>query len=267
MGGTSTTPAPTQTTVQKTEIPAAQRQALEFGLSEARQQYEDPRQYYQGSTVVGFDPATEQALSLLQTRGMQSTPITQSSEEALQRQLQPLDEGQFTDLVNAQLRQRIPQVQSQFARAGTARGGLAQQAIGREVAQATTQALAQDRARQLQALGMAPTISNLRLNEIQGLSGVGATREELAGRQLAEDIARQRFEEEERRNALNEYLSRVQGVNLGQTTTSTQTGSPLTRNRSAGILGGGLAGAQVGSQYGLPGALIGGGIGALTGLF
>lgn len=118
--------------------------------------------------------------------------------------------------------------------------------------------LNQQRQQQLGVLGMAPQIAGQEYADLDRLAQVGATREDLTGRQYEDAAARYDFAQSAPSLALDQYLARLQGQPGSSVTTST----PIYRNYAAGGLGGALAGQSIGSNigsgYGGWGALVGG---------
>jgi hypothetical protein len=132
----------------------------------------------------------------------------------------------------------------------------------------------QDLARQLNAALSAPAIYGQQFLPSQTLAEVGAQREAIAGLPLQEQMARFSFGQQLPYQQLQGYLSSVYGSPMGGYGSQT-TQTPLTTNRTTGVLGGALAGGLAG--YGLNRAFdfgspylssgIGAGIGGLLGSF
>ena len=120
--------------------------------------------------------------------------------------------------------------------------------------------IAQQRQQQLGTLGMAPSVANQDYVDLERLAGVGAAREDLTGRQYEDAAARWDYSQQAPGLHLDQYITRLQGMPGSSVTSNT----PIYRNTGAGILGGALAGSQIGAGLndsgGYPGwgALIGG---------
>ena len=140
----------------------------------------------------------------------------------------------------------------------------AQQAVARGVTQAyapiATGLQQQERDRQLRAAQtLSPLQEQMDLRQSAGiasLGGVGAAYENLAQRQLQDQIARFQFGQQAPIQALQNYAGLITPIASGlPVTTASQPGvSPI-----QGAFGGAVAGSALGS----PGALIGAGLGGL----
>lgn len=105
--------------------------------------------------------------------------------------------------------------------------------------------------RQQDAMQFAPQLAMQDYNDIGQLAQVGATREDLGERQIAENMNRWNYNQQQPANKLNQFLQFVQGNYGGQQTTQ----QPVYRNRAAGAAGGAMAG---GATFGPWGAVAGG---------
>jgi hypothetical protein len=139
-----------------------------------------------------------------------------------------------------------------------------QAALGTQLAAAgglsTTQA--QDLQRQLAAASAAPQIYAQQFLPSQTLAQVGAQQEAIAAQPLQEQLARYQFQQRLPYEQLSGYLSSVYGTPLGNYGTTTQN-APTYQNRTAGALGGALAGGLGGYALGqaFPSLSFGGGFG------
>jgi hypothetical protein len=243
---------PTQTTT--TMPPAYQLPYLQYGLGQAREQYQN------GAQVVPFAPQTEQALQGVQQRATQGSPLVQAGQNYTQQVLNGgfLGSNPHLDATFEQARLSTQNgLASEFARSGR-NVGAAQGLRGQQVNDLATRiyggAYNQERQLQQAALGSVLPLANQDYVDLAQLRGVGADVEGLA-----------REYQEAPQQALDRYLGRVGGIPAGSTTTS-----PLYRNSGASALGGALLGSQIGSNTGNPygglwGALIGGAAGYLGG--
>lgn len=184
--------------------------------------------------------------------------------ERQERQLTDLATGIYGGAYDRE-RQRQLQAAGQLGQLGQGQQQLGLQALGQGT-QAFQQAQAQDISRRgleaqnqlaqqqqrLQAAGqlgniygqqlaqqqgfanLAPTLAAQDYLDIDRLRGVGQQVEGLGQRALQDQINRFNFQQEAPQQALDRYLQRVSGINLGQTTTQAgASGSPL-----GGVLGG-----------------------------
>ena len=179
---------------------------------------------------------------------------------------------------------------SQFAKAGRYGSGAMTETMGRSLGDIASQiyggAYQQERARQLQAAGLAPSVaqavtglvsdpyqqerqrqlqtaqlapglSEQDYADISRLAQVGQTREGLQEAVLSDAMQRFQFEQQKPYTKLREYLASI-GAPAGQQTVSAQ---PIYRNLGANLLGGATSGAYLGSL--IPG--VGAGLGAIGG--
>lgn len=229
--------------------PAYAQPQLEFGVQEARRLYDAPTpQYYPRPTVVGFSPETEQALSGYRQQAVAGSPFVQATQDVVMQNLMgtnPLQAAAFRPVVE--------QVQAQASQAGRYGSGYQQAALAQALAPAALQA-------QQAAIQQAPMARELGFADYQTLAQVGAAREAQAQAELEADIQRYQYEQMLPQQKLADFLTAVGGGTVGG-----QTMQPVFRNPAAGILSGGLAGAQAAQMMGSTnpmymagGALLGG---------
>ena len=268
-----------QTTIQRTEPYAPAEPYLKDILGEAENIYRSGvgRQFFPSSTVVPFAQQTQQALNLQQAQALEQAQNSQllnqaastfsqfAGSPAQNQYLQGIRQGITSDVMG--------DIQNQFGGMGrTGTSPMAQQAAARGITQAYAPIAAQlsqnERARQLQAASQLPGLQqgmDLRRQQAIGqLGGVGSAYENLAQRQLEDQIARFQFGQQAPMGALQQYAGLISPIASGLPTQygTTPGGSSLAQG-----LGGALSGAALGSYVpslgtGL-GALIGGGISML----
>lgn len=208
------------------EPPAYGKPFLEFGLAEAKEQFmSDNPNYYTGSTVVGFSPESELALSGVRDRALDPNSLTAQTQGVVAQNLMgtnPLAMAAFKPVVDT--------VQSQFAKSGRYGSGANQQALASALAPAALQA-------QQAAIGQAPGMQNL---DLQQLAQVGSAREQQAQAELEDSVNRFNFEQTRDAEKLNNYLALVGGGTVGSTTSR-----PVFRNPLGSGLGGAMGGAQL----------------------
>ena len=230
-----------QTVNTQVQPPAYAMPFLEFGLDEAKAQYQSTApNYYPQSTIVGFSPETEMGLDMMRDRALDPNSLTAQTQNIVQQNLtgtNPLMSAAFAPVVN--------EVQSQFAKAGRYGSGANQQALAAALAPAAMQL-------QADAISQAPAIQNADLAQ---LGDVGAAREAQAQAELQDQVNRFNFEQNKDMNKLQQYMSLVGGGTVGSNTVQ-----PVFRNRPASVLGGALTGAQLGAATGM-----GAGMGAVGG--
>lgn len=206
------------------------------------------QQYFPGSTVVPFSGDTEQALQMQRDRALAGSPLV----NAAQDQQAATIRGDYltgSPALEQELKRIGGKVNSQFATGGGYRSSANQEVLAREMADAAVRNYAGERTLQQQAALASPQFAAQDYANIEALRGVGGAMEELAGRNLQDEMNRFYFEQDKKGAALDDYLRRVTGVGAGsgtQTSRGTQPsvgGSPL-----QGALGGlstglGIAGA------------------------
>jgi hypothetical protein len=244
--GGGTTRQVTQTITDPTTAPFK-----EFGLAEAKRLYEQgPMQYYPGSTVVGFSPETEMALSGLRQKAITGSPFIGAVQDVVMQNLMgtnPLQAAAFRPAVEA--------VETQAAKAGRYGSGYQQRAVAEALAPMAYQA-------QQQAIQQAPMARQFGFADLETLAGIGAAREAQQQAELSADIEKFQFEQQAPQAALANYLASVQGGQLGM-----QQITPYYSNPLASGLSGALGGAMLGGQIPGLGPLYGGLLGGAAGFF
>jgi hypothetical protein len=232
-----------QTVNTQVQPPSYAMPFLQYGLDEARAQYDNNApNYYPAQTVVGFSPESEMSLDMMRDRALDPNSMTAQTANVVQQNLMgtnPLMSAAFQPVVN--------EVQSQFAKAGRYGSGANQQALAAALAPAALQA-------QQTAIAQAPQIQNQDLSQ---LSAVGAAREGQAQAELQDQVNRFNFEQNIEQQKLKDYLALVGGGTIGSNTIQ-----PVQRNTAASALGGALGGAQLGAAAGFNPMLgaVGGGL-------
>ncbi len=232
-----------QTVNTQVQPPSYAMPFLQYGLDEARAQYDNNApNYYPAQTVVGFSPESEMSLDMMRDRALDPNSMTAQTANVVQQNLMgtnPLMSAAFQPVVN--------EVQSQFAKAGRYGSGANQQALAAALAPAALQA-------QQTAIAQAPQIQNQDLSQ---LAGVGAAREGQAQAELQDQVNRFNFEQNIEQQKLKDYLALVGGGTIGSNTVQ-----PVQRNTAASALGGALGGAQLGAAAGFNPMLgaVGGGL-------
>lgn len=262
----------TQQTVQKqSSAPWADQQPyLRRGFQEAERLLDsDQPTYFPGDTVVGFDPAQEQALNLMQQRAEAGNPLTQQAQGYAGDVLSGnyLDAGNpyFSQMVQSISDTVTPAVTSQFEGSGRFGSGLhagtMADAVARQAAPLAFQNYQMERGRMDNAASMAPGLADADYGDYSRLFDVGAQRQGMAQQELGADIERYNFGQNVERAKLADFMSLIQG-NYGGETTST-VNQPLYRNNTANALGMASTLAGIGGTLFSP---VGGG-GLLRGMF
>lgn len=233
--GGGTTRQVTQTMTDPTTAPFK-----EFGLSEAKRLYgEGPMQYYPGSTVVGFSPETEMALSGLRQQAISGSPFIGAVQDVVMQNLMGTN-----PLQAAAFRPAVEQVEAQFGKAGRYGSGYQQGAVASALAPMAYRA-------QQEAIAQAPAARQFGFADLETLAGVGAAREAQEQAELSADIEKFQFEQQAPQAALANYLASVQGGQLGSQQITPQYTQP-----ALSALGGALGGAQIGGMLAGPGGAV-----------
>ena len=213
------------------EPPSYAKPFLEFGLSEAKNLYNDGNpNYYPESTVVGFAPETEMALEGIRNEALDPNSLTAQTQGIVQQNLMGTN-----PLLSAAFKPAIDQVTSQFAKSGRYGSGANQQALASALAPISYQA-------QQDAVAQAPQAA---LMDEKLLTGVGEAREGLAQAELQDNINRFNFEQNQPMQDLKDYMALVGGGTVGSNTVE-----PVYKNSASSALGGALGGAQLATSAG-----------------
>ena len=263
-GGGGSRPAATQTVTQETKLPPWQEAASQFGVSEARKLYDagQPTLFPEG-TVIPFAQQSEDALRSMEAlarSGRGTSPAVDEFNRTVGGNYLYGNPG-FNAAYQAAANQIIPQVQSQFARAGRSGSGLAQTAMAERLGDVFASLYGQERQRQVGALPMAQQMFGLQYQPAAQLAAVGSALEGQAARELAEKIQRYEYREQTPYAALDQYLSRLGGVAPFAGTVSQQT-NPLFRSGGGGL---GLLGGALSLGRNLFGGGLASGLGAALG--
>ncbi|OFV50040.1 hypothetical protein [Oligella sp. HMSC09E12] len=195
----------------------------------------------------------------MQDYGMQQ----QLAEADINRRLQAeqTDLARNAGLSEADINRRLQAQQTDLAR----NAGLDQERLN--MANSNYQA---ERQRQLQAAQLIPGMSQAGYQNAQALLGIGD-----AQQGMTQDHLNQAYADWLERQNWDQRGLDIMGSAIGQTmgaggTTSSTGPNPHQRNRTASALGGALSGAAMGAKMGgvagIPGSLIGGGLGLIGGL-
>ena len=241
-------------TVQNIEPWATQQPYLTKGFERAESLYGQPGpSYYPGQTYAGFSPQTETALTAAQTRATAGSPLLQQSQAELLKQAQgqylsPTTNPYLQGLYNQMAGDVTAGVQSEFSKAGRYGSGANQAVLARELGNLANQVYAPQYAAERQnmqnVLFQAPQLAQADYQDIGRLRQVGAEREGLQEAAIADAMQRYQYQQQLPYEKLRGYQAAT-GGSYGQTGERIQ---PLQRNLMAGLLSGGLAGAEMGSM-------------------
>lgn len=219
---------------------------LTYGLQQAAGMYQQGGpQYYTGETFVAPSQTTQAGLQALETRALAGSPLTGLAQNQLQGTIggaylggNPFFQGAFAPAAQAaqqKYQSTLGDIASKSSLAGRygsgVMGNLQDRASG-QYAQALTntagqlayQNYADERARQQQAIGLAPQMAATDYQDIQNLLQAGQIREGYTGQQLGADIARFNFLQNQPQQNLQNYMSLVYGNPLGRVGQQTTSG-------------------------------------------
>jgi hypothetical protein len=224
---------------------------IEYGMTEAQKLYESAApQYYPESTVVGFSPETEMALTGIRQQAVTGSPFIPAAQNVVMQNLMGTN-----PLQSAAMRPVLEATQANLAQAGRYGSGYGQAAIAQALAPMAYQA-------QQAAIQQAPMAREFGMADLQTLAQVGAAREALSQAELEADIQRFQFEQDRPAQKLADYMTFVTG---GSGALGGQQIQPVYRDKATGFLSGALGGARtaqmagVNPMYGaIGGALLGG---------
>ncbi len=235
--------------MSQTEPPEYAKPFLEFGLSEAKEMYGSPQQFYPGATTVGFSPESEMALGGLRQQAITGSPFIGAVQDVVMQNLTGTN-----PLMAAAFRPAIEAVQAEASKAGRYGSGYQQAAMTQALAPMAYQA-------QQAAIAQAPGARQFGQADLQTLAQVGAAREAQDQAELASNMQRFQFEQEAPRAALADYMATVAGGTVGG-----QTMQPVFRQPALSALSGAMGGAQLAGMIPGMGGGVGAGLGALAGL-
>ena len=282
MGGSSSKPSGSVTTVASNEPSDFIKPYLTEGLDTAQDLFGTPRTMYEGSTVVPFSGATEAGLTAIQDRAEAGSPLVTGAQDLTAATmagdyLSPDSNPYLASAMDAATRPMrqaftqdvMPGIDAAFSSAGRYGSGLQanQQAraaedyltslgdIGSKMAYTN---YAAERDRQIDAGAAAPGMAQLDYLDPSKLIDVGAAYEGMAGAELQEDIDRFNFGQDEERMRLGEYMPLVTGGQYpSQSTTQPIFSDPAATYLGYGATGAGILGDLFGSSRGGTSAISG----------
>jgi hypothetical protein len=255
-------------------------------------------EFFPGQTFVSPSAATQEAIAQQEAIARRQSPVLQQSQQAYQQSLGQIGQTAAGGFLNANPYQQammeaatrpltqqfsqsvLPGISSLYSRSGRLGSGAmeralgtATEAFGRSLGDITSNIAGtqyqqerglqqQAQMQQAQLAGLAPQFYSQQFLPSQTLAQVGAQQEAIAAQPLQEQLARYQFQQRLPYEQLSGYLSSVYGTPLGNYGTTTQN-APTYQNRTAGALGGALAGGLGGYALGqaFPSLSFGGGFG------
>lgn len=202
-----------------------------------------PKKFFPGQTYVDYSPESQQALAGITERATAGSPLTAAAQEGGLGMLQAPGtdlltqtasgaytgaENPYMDALSQSIAGRvIPQVQSSFGAAGrTGSSPIAQGIMAREMTNALAPYQFQDYGRErglqesaasqlssneLAAMGMTPQLAGMDYADLVRLGQVGSAQEAKSGEQLADEMARFQFGQNEPGNRVAQYMQLLSG--------------------------------------------------------
>jgi len=279
------------TTTSTSSVDPALLPYLTQGLERAQSLFLTGQQpeFFSGQTYVSPSAATTESIAQQEAIARQQSPVLQQAQQAYQASLGQVGQTAAGGFLNANPYQQammeaatrpltqqfsqavLPGISSLYSRSGRLGSGAMERALGtateaygRSLGDITSNIAGtqyqQERGLQQQAqlaqsqlAGLAPQFYSQQFLPSQTLAQVGAQQEAIAAQPLQEQLARYQFGQQLPYQQLQGYLSSVYGTPLGSYGTQT-TNAPTYQNRSAGVLGGAIAGGLGGYALGqIPG--------------
>lgn len=279
------------TTTSTSSIDPALLPYLTQGLEKAQSLFLTGKQpeFFPGQTYVSPSAATTEAIAQQEQLARQQSPVLQQAQQAYTSSLGQVGQTAAGGFLNANPYQQammaaatrpltqqfsetvLPGISSLYSKSGRLGSGAMERALGtateaygRSLGDITANIAGtqyqQERGLQQQAqlaqsqlAGLAPQFYGQQFLPSQTLAQVGAQQEAIAAQPLQEQLARYQFGQQLPYQQLQGYLSSVYGTPLGSYGTQT-TNAPTYQNRSAGVLGGAIAGGLGGYALGqIPG--------------
>lgn len=227
-------------------------------LGQAHDLYnQGPQQYYPGSTVTPELDSSNTALQGIINRGMAGSPVTSAAQGNISDTLEgkfldPTQNPYWSSLVQGVTNSVTPQINASFGLAGRTGSGMNQEALAQGLSQGIGQLGAnlygQERANQLTAAGMAPTLANQDYTDLGNVLGASQQQEQYNQQQLSDEVNRYNFNQQAPYNNLAQYaglVTPIGGLGGTQSTTTPSSGGLL-----SGLLGSALLGVNTASQLG-----------------
>lgn len=249
-GGSQGTSQQSNTT--SNEPPAYIQPALKAGVDDLSIYYAQNKKapdYYPNSTVAPQSAETQQALTALAQRGANGSPEVNAASRGLTdtlggKYLDPTTNPDYLHALSAShqpyvdqfMGEILPGITSAFEGAGRTGSGLHQDSVDRAVtglnrtigdsdAKAGSDYFSQERARQMQGIGMAPAIQGAGYQDIAALGQAGEGRDAYSQSKINEDIARYNYKNTGQMDYINHYLASLNAGYPGGQTNSTSFGT------------------------------------------
>ena len=235
----------TQESTTTTNIDPSIKPYVTYGLEEGKRLYESGTPtFFPGQTYVSPSQATQSALQMAKERAIGGSPLVRAAQQEQLatiegRGVNPFLEGSLAG-VNRQARnvftegiQGLQSKASSMGRYGSAaqaeQEGIAQDIFAQNLLEAGNRAAFQsaeaERARQVAASQLAPTMANADYTDIERLLKTGQAGEQYSSAELQDRINRFNFEQNLPQAKLSQFANLFSSVPQGQTTVQQATPS------------------------------------------
>lgn len=255
------------------------------GYKDAKALYEEGApEYYPWQTTSPMSSYSKNSLDATAQRAAYGSDLTRSAQGQLQDTingdylnsnpyLQGAIDAAVQPITNAFRSEVMPGIDSNFSAAGRYGSGLQGEAyddanaqlaqqIGNVSTQMAYQNYGDERQRQMQAMLFAPEMAKQDYYDLAMLGQAGQGYDQYNQNLINADIEKWNYNNNADWNFLNDYIGLLNGATGGSSTTTAPKQGGV--NPFTGILGGAATGFGIG---GIPGAVIGGGLGLLGGIF
>lgn len=207
-----------------------QQPYLLSGFEQAKTLSQQPKEWYPFATTVPFSRETSQALDMAGQRALAGSDLTRAAQSEIGKTIG----GAYLDPTTNPAFQKAAQgIQAQvggmYSGAGRYGSGAMANQANEALSNLAASTYAGERANQLNAAQMAPALAQSDYFDTGQLANVGAVREGQAAKELAANVQKFDFGQNEADQRLNQYLQRVQG-NYGGVTVNNpggKGGSPI----------------------------------------
>ena len=266
MGGIGGGGSSKSTTSTKVELPQWYDPLAKEAAMRGYDQSIVPFQQYGGQRIADLTPEQTQGLQMTADRAMAAPVTSQATQQAMDtlsgRYLDPSTNPAWTsgqDAITRAYREGVaPTRNALFSQAGAfgadnsafnQYAGMQDESLGRSLGGLWGDIYGQERGRQIQALGLAPSIAQAGYMDPQNLVGVGDAYRQFNQDQLNLGYGDFLEQRDYPWSQLERFANLAPGL-LGNSGTTTSTGpNPYQTSPLAGAIGGGALGAGIGSLF------------------
>jgi hypothetical protein len=261
----------TTTTISKSEPPAFVQPWSETLMSRGAALSNTPYAPYDGQKLASMNPYQEVGLQATAQRAMSGSPTMNAANDMLTRTMngdymRPDSNPYLASNVNTAMNAAKTQINSQFG--GSNYGTTAhQETLGRTLGEVAGQMYGQnyqdERTQQMRAAAYTPQYAQQDYADAQALIGVGDAYRNDQQSLLNQRLADWTEAQQDPYKKLDTLASTIATASGGYANSASSSPNPYQTTPMASMIGGGLLGGSIGSQYGYggAGALAGGALG------